>query len=347
MPDSLEIDLGVGNLQQAVTGFRDLSRVLDGMKILEGFGITNAIEGATVLSVIALAATALRGFVGAIHAAAEALSEFGHARERLGGTTGETALLKALGGVAGVSDIAGAGRRLHESTLSGMGTAAAAQLGLPIRPLEIGSATDEAQLLIKALEGLSRVYKSDPAAARALIRNLHMEEWIDVIRLWDEVGERMKRNAEATAGAFSETNTDNATRFKAAMNEVGLAWQNLTTMLSAYFIPKITEMMHILSLIIQHPFAFAATSAAFGPLAAIHMLEAKELAERSAKAQHENIRALNQNTETVRDLANGLFGGGRRARTAIPGGFGPGAGAYLSEVLHSHAVRLGAYSVSL
>ena len=339
----LEIDLGVDNLNQAVAGFRNLASVLDGMKIVEGFGLAGGVEAAAVLSVIALAATAIRAFVGAINNAIAALSDFAHSRDRLGGTTGETAFLRYLGGAAGVSDIAGAGRRLHEATLNGLGTSTAVGLGLQLRPYEIGSATDEAKLLIQALEGLGKEYKKNPSKAVADARNFHLEDWLDVIRLWDEVGERMKKNAEASEGIFSEEHTNNAIRLHTAVTELALAWQELTTRISNFVIPVITEGIKALTAAIHHPFAFAAGAFAGGPMAGFAAAQALEAQNQAANA---NTNATNANTMAIRQLS-GLFGGGSRTRGALPHGLGMGAGSYLSEELHQHSIRLGAYSVSL
>lgn len=256
----------------------------------------------------------------------DVLRDFGNLRDTLGGSSGSAASLSALGSGLGISDIRGAAEALHRASLSGLGQITASRYGLPYRPFEIGEATDRSAMLIQAIEGL-RATASGPGGFRTALadaRNLGIEDWIGAVHLTGEQFKRFKEIAQETSTLLSPDKIANATMFNAEMDLLNKQFTDLTTTLGNMVIPSLTAFLK-------------------GTNDFLRGMRGEQPAGSGLNGSMDALRqSVDQNTSQLQKM-QGFWGGGARARGAIPGGYplGVGLGPNIADNLRSLRKNLG------
>lgn len=277
------------------------------------------------------------GLIGAIHQAASALRAFGRLQDTLGSSAGETAALRIVGRALGLGDIRGMAANLRQNSLSGLGAATATRFGIPIRPNDVGSAANEGDFLLKALQGLRNTFAAagggerGRSAALADARNLGIESAIEVIRISDEMWGQILKDAKETQALLGPEHQARAVALSVSMSRLSEKWQFLSVLFQSQFIPILQKVTDGIISLLRFLSALPGSGVKQGEIDA---------------ALNANTSALGQNTRAL-DNMSGIYGGGRRARGAIPGAFGPGAGYALQGALRAHGLRLGYYSVGI
>ena len=263
----------------------------------------------------------------------DVIRDFASLRDQLGSSGGTAGSLSLLGGALGVSDIRGAAEALHRATLSGLGAATASRYGIPIIPQEIGMGTDRGAMLIQALEGL-RATAQGPGGVRAALadaRNLNLEDWIGVVHLMDDQFQKIKQEALATADIYSPERIAQATMLNFEMARLNRAVTDLGVVLGSLVIPAVAD-------------------AASGLADWVRGLTGQNT-KSGGTAPHTRLgtsmdglrQAVEQNTNTLRGIP-GFYGGGMRARNALPPAFGIGTGQEIQRNLRSLSKALGSIS---
>lgn len=281
-------------------------------------------------TVVVAVAASMKGLVAAVKQGIEAMNEFARTQDLLGGTAGDTGALRLIGRVLGVGDVAGAAAGFHQATLSGMGAATAAAYGLPIRPLEIGGATDRAAMLIQALEKLREVYLRDPSQATADARNLGLEGFLGVGRLSEGTFRELMGATAERAAFFTPERQRQMAEFNAALELFQMRIEDLALAITVHVIPALTWALDT----IRNIFAPVANGRFQRVGDELHFVESLDA----------NTKATNANTRQL-DRMLGPFGGGPRFQNALPRAFGPTNGFQLNEAFRQHAIRVGPYAL--
>lgn len=277
---------------------------------------------------------AMRTLGEAVTAVARHLTEFAGTQFGLASSASTTTMAGLLGQALGISNVAGLGASLHAASLSGLGAAIGGRYGIPYRPLEIGGATDRGEIIMKVIEGL-RATSRGPGGMNAAIGEARTlgggaESLLPLTLLSEADLKRLREFAQIQSGMYGQERLAQAVRFDLAMAELGASVDRAKGLLLYGLVPAI----NILNFAVKTFLATNPFLRAFGQFAARNVpLDA-------------NTQAVNQNTAALQ-YAAGLYGGGARTRSAIPGAFGPtaGAGEHLNNYLRGHAINWGAYSV--
>lgn len=268
----------------------------------------------------------LLGSVGALTAltaaaigAAQRLNQIGAGMAQTGGTAGQIGALGGIFGALGLDQagVAGVARQLREQVAAGgLGTAAGAALGLRPQPIGVGTPPNEARMLLDAIGALRRMSDSQarltaerlPALAPFLSLRFASEEQMIRIR---QMAEQMDRLATPEA-------LGRAMEFNLQMQQLRMTFDQLVVRLGGSFLP-------VLNVILAHANMLAGQVAALGG--------------RGETPMEANTRALDANTQQIEVMNKGIYGGGRRARRAIPGGIGDA----LDARFRQEAAVLGAF----
>jgi hypothetical protein len=325
----------------AVQQLLQISHLIEQMQAAQGNAVQVA-QLAAFAGIVGGTVYAVRRLGDAVNEATENLRGFARLQANLAGTIQETAAARLLGRVGGF-DAGALGERIHQASLHGVGLIAAQQLGLEYRPMEIGTATDRAQMLLRAVEGLQKMMR-DPrygmAGAQLAARRLGVEELIPMAQAFGprEMAQ-LKALQEEQAKLYTPERVIQAERFRLQVERLGATFETFKQRAVQPMLPLLGKLTEAASLYVRaHPMFHLVTllDRLFSPHG------------RGNTPIDQNTQALRENTLSVRDLAQGMFGGGPRARTALPGAFGgAGGGFFLSDALKSGALKFGAYSVGL
>lgn len=316
--------------------------------------------GAIVTGAIA-AGTAL--FEMAKHAA-EAATAFAKIGFATGGNRVESAALAGIGNALGI-DAGGMARGLNSSlTSGGMGVAAGAQLGVQgnFNPFH----QDDARTLLKAAEGLRKLNdQGKRGEAIWAATQLHISELLPVMDLSNKQWELMRQDMQQTAALNTPEMTQNATDFMAALGRVGEAFKDLVVSVFGPMLPAFTDALNDMATWIR---GFVSDmQIASNQLGAIGYTfkaywdgligDQDKMAEDMKKASDlwntpanlnpmkDQTQATKDNTEALKQATKqGTFGGGERARGAVPKGW-MGASPQSQAALQAHALALGAFTL--
>jgi len=340
--EQLTIDLQIKNVEETLRKLGTIGGALEHLSAqgpvgqavghAATSGVQFALFRAPLIAGIAALGAAFAGLTNATKRAAEAMFAFGQLKDTLGATTGETAALRVIGGALGLGNIRGLAGNVRRASLGGLGAEAASRFGLPISPLDVGSAANEGEILLRALSGLRQTHKTRGfSAALADARNLGLEDAIQVVRISDEMWAQILRDAQETQRLLGPEHQSRAVQLNLALSRLSEKWEFLKTLLLSALVPALE----------------AVTNGLIGFLRLLSAIPGSGVRQQDIDAAlNANTRALNANTRTIEQMI-GIYGGGRRARGALPAAFGPGNGAFLSEAVRAGTIRLGAYAVSL
>jgi hypothetical protein len=248
----------------------------------------------------------------------------------LGSSAGDTGFLRVLGSAMGFNP-ASLARGAYQSSLSGMGLIGNLRAGNPIQ-YDTLQPVDYGKRLINLIEELVRIEeKQGHDAARLFARQTDIEEALKITLLSPAHQQeylRMLRRQTDAGGPFAK-----------AQAEFDFAKAKFLDQVQQKGAPIGTLGFNALAQLVRNLFNFGTP----------------ELPQGTTRVSKGGASgSLNANTQAVNDLADelrrtreGIFGGGRRARSAMPGAFGIGWGGFLPDALRSQTVRLGAYSISM
>lgn len=279
-------------------------------------------------TVLGIAAAAVAGLAGAAKKAADTLTAFGFTGRELGSSNAETALLRALGGAVGIGDVRGLASRVRSGIGSGLGAAQAARIGIGPQ-FDLNRGVNEGRILLKVIEDIRATRTEEEALAKA--RNYGAEELVRFRHISRQTFEALVRDAEEWQASFTPEAVDRAVQFNIQLDRVSRKWDQFVTSLGLTFLPIVEKVLDLLN-------------RSGGP--GVVLDQSNQKADANTKATAANTKATEALIDELR-VTNGIFGGGSRARSAIPRAFGPGGGHALAGAMRAHAIRLGAYSVSL
>ncbi len=284
----------------------------------------SAVKGGSKAGPIGAVIGVLVGAFAAAATAAKHLSEaFARMQLSLASGAGSTATVMALSKQFGISDPAGLGAAIHNASKSGLGSSVANKYGLDFNQIDVGSATDRGQLLIKTIEGLKRTIKEEGLSqATAEARALGAESLLPAAMAPTSQLENIKRMGEAS-GALTKS-----------LHMFGYAWTDLMERIKGFFITIFTPFLKMATKLMH--FTARALALLTGNLAGLVDLE---------KSLNDLERETRENTNQLRQM-NGTYGS-QRAGKAM-GAFGVGAGTQINrQMMNGAAARFGNYSVSL
>jgi hypothetical protein len=285
---------------------------------------------------VAGAAAAITAFGSLVSDAGQAVGEFRRGMVVTGGTPGETARLAAMGIAPGQQGAAAAS--LRERLVSGPRAQAAAQrIGLALPGHRLSGEVNEARGLAQALE-LLRVTGRLRGAEEQLreARELGLEAHLDELR----VSERVWRARQGTAAVQGDIMERNAQQFRdldAESARAAAAMDALKTSIGGLVAPQVEYGKRLT--------ADFLTGAAY----VVDKLKPPESAwEKSLRAMEEKQggaeAATKENTEALRAstrmIEEGIFGGGERARGAIPSAL---RGRLVAEGIEGERLKLGVF----
>jgi hypothetical protein len=316
----------VERLGGAGAGGAGRSAVADLWKGLPNLAKVGVVAGGAVLALRKLGEAASR--------AADQFVNFSRLKNALGSSGGTTAFLQLLGGTLGV-DMAALAMRSLEATRSGLGAAAAARAGLSPQ-FELGTAVDRGRRIEILLEEMKRIAQTQgERAALGFARQAGIEEAFDFVKLQKETLATMRQQARLEAQMFSPERLRQAYAYNAQLATFNRQWERLVATIGTGVLPIANFLLKV-------------AGAIFTPVVkGTYDFSGGRSGQDAARA------AQNANTEAVRQLAleirrlQGVYGGGARARSAIPAAFGPGFGFFLQDNLRAHTVKLGAYALAM
>lgn len=304
-----------------------------------GAGVAAAGRLGAFNTALGVAVAAIGGLALATKSAADALHSFGRLRDTLGSSTGEAAILRVFGSALGISDMGGLADRVNTALGSGHGAAMAAEIGIG-REQDIGpNAVNRGENLIRVMQHIRAATDAEEALSRArragaveLVEIFHMER--------DEYQKRIK-DAKELAATMTPGRIRQAREFNYELDRLGRSFENLK-------IRALTPVIAGLNEFLEHPFFnfFAGIGGAAGRGIGGAIGNRLSPEKKGETALDENTAQMKKLEEVLRQT-NGIWGGGGRARSAIPKAFGPGAGPYVAKQMRAGAIRLGAYSVSM
>ncbi len=248
----------------------------------------------------------------------------------LGSSAGDTGFLRVLGQAFGLNP-AQAARGAYQSSLSGMGAIANIRAGNPIQ-YDTLQPVDYGKRLINLVQELVEINRREGyQAARLFARQANIEDFLKIAFLEPSQQqaflEMIRRQSDA-GGPFARAQI----RFQA---EAALLFDHIQQKLT----PIATMALDLGTKILRNLFNFGGVALPEGT---------------TSVSKGGGPSGMSANTRAMRDLADelrrtreGIYGGGRRARSAMPGAYGIGWGGFIPDALRSHTVRLGAYSISM
>ena len=292
-------------------------------------------ELAELANPVTAAIAAITGMVEATNAAAASLTAFREAMITSGGTAAETGRLSAYGAAVGVSNTASLARDLAERLAS---NGAAAGYGHDARISDNSSASsalDKASNLQRAIDhivNLPHTQAGEQAAARfARVENLEM--FLKLRDLSAQTRANLDDAARMSALAHNSEATKAAAEFNAQTALLSTNFDTISTSLGAALLPTMTDAVKLFNQL-----APALNSAVIGLTPLIKLLVMATpigaLAELSrvidminkALENKPHTDAIDRNTKAHEDntaaLKGGVYGGGDRARGALPTAWG-------------------------
>ena len=272
--------------------------------------VNPALLGATAaIGVLASAATG----------AAQRLNVLGAGMAQTGGSGGQIGALGSLFGALGMDagGVAGVARQLREQVpAGGLGAAAGSALGLGFRPVGVGTPPNEARMLLDAIHGLRAM---SPEQARLTAERLpSLAPFLQLRDALPETIERLESMASEMDRLASPEARASAMEFNLQMQQLKLTFDELVVGVGSKVLPSINLFLESLQGTMKdwtwNPF-----SAEFWRLGG----DEKGRGSKGGKsAQDANTEAMERNTQAIEIFNKGIYGGGRRARRAIPGGIG-------------------------
>lgn len=247
---------------------------------------------------------------------ARQITEFRQSMITSGGTAAETAQLNGLGRMAGISDMAGLARSLSEKLQdNNVGSAAGANVGIHDYGNALSGPSDKAQNLIKAIDYIMDKSVSYQEAARTA-RALDLEAFLPLRDLSEQTKANFKETERLAAAAQTPELQRQTAEYNAALARVGMEFDTFKLKLGERFLPIVT------SLIDSGANALHRLTDLFDRLSAWW----DRLMGAPHKALQEQQDAIKDHSAAMRDhaqaLRSGIYGGGQRARGAMPSAWG-------------------------
>ena len=260
--------------------------------------------------------------------AAQAITEFRDSMIISGGTGKETGVMGSIGDFAGVKDMASAARTLADK----LGTDGAAQaFGRQAGITDYSgpfSKLDKATALLKAIEHIRSRSISDEEAKR-FARAEGLESFLKTRDASEEIYKNMMKSGEKLGALMTPENAKLAANLAAEntrlSNETEAAKLKVEMKLIAgwtYLVGKLADWYEFVNKILDK-IGFGADDKNKPHTSAL---------DRNTKANEDNTQALK----------SGIFGGGERARGAIPSAWG---GANFKNWGTGEAAKLGAFAI--
>lgn len=299
---------------------------------------------------IALAAAAVTAFTKVIMDGAAGLQAASTARILSGGTAGQIASLQGMG--IGADQIAAQAQALREAMVGGgLAAGMGQQLGLGIAlPRGMGK-TNEAEDLQKFIEGVSKMERAEDRLRAAQL--LNQEAILPQIEAYRRNAKAMKADGDARAKIASMGATDAADDLGNALGRIkdnaNLAAQNL----SGPFLKSLTAISNAtadgMRALADPKYADGANVSKAVDKAMDAMRKAKSTALLGPKTLDGSIMkakdaALDANTKALNRVTaafgDGAFGGGARARGALPAKYN---GFAFDQAVAGTSLRMGAF----
>ena len=304
---------------------------------------------------VLLAAAAIKMMADVAMAAAESLTKFRDSMITSGGNAGEVGRLNAIGGAAGINDMAGLSREVADRlATNGQAAAFGTQAGVH----DFGgaySSLDKAKNLEKMIDHIVNIphTMAGNAEAARFARVTGLESAMKLRDISKETYENLKKVGMANAAAHSESAIKGAAEFNAEMSMLSTNFDTLVTTLGGSFLPVFTDAIAMFNDILPVITSFVnrfkplidllmmATPEGF--LAAIHRaivafqkITGGNTDENAARDRH--TEAMNAHASALR---SGTFGGGERARGAVPSAWG----GMNAKNWSGEAAKLGAFNI--
>jgi hypothetical protein len=327
MAETLEILLTLNNVQRIIS---DIGRVAAAHERLNQVTQAAAIGRATPGQVTAARSSAMSAtlaqFSGRLPVAVYAVQAFAAVMENIrhtaqryadqalfgGGTNAQSSQAAAFFGAIGITDQAGMAARLRDRIAGGgLARQAASQLGVGnVLPRGFGS-TNDIRILNQLAEGLRRT--NDMERARLLAIQLEEPELLRLVQMSNEQVQWARQIGQAQERVFGPEAQLRATQW-------GISIKQLNQQLDLLKLAALDFLLRVIG-----PFVGVTGQNAAGG--------AKDAISR-------NTTAVEMNTVALQSMGRQVFGGGSRARGALPAGL---RGEILRHALEGEAVKLGAF----
>jgi hypothetical protein len=357
--NSLQIQLDVIGVGQAVgalnqlanasASIRHISGALENFQVAQGIGnaahASRALGAALVAGSAGLAAltAGVVGLTAAVTTAVREIEDFARTTNALGGNGPVANVGREFGAAFGFNPVSVANKILGASMAGGIGTAAALRLGTGPTPPELalsGNPIDKAAVLDRALSAISNMPKQ---LALATLQMAGLDQELGFfIELSKKDQEAFRQYSLERAKEFTPERIQAIAHFNMELQKLKDSFSDLGINIGMKLVPAAQTAVDTMGAVAKHPVP------GFFGLPGMIAAALMELLEQSKKAQQDNTEALNRNSDQLAQIMFGSFGGGPRARAALPAAFGPYNGQYLDGYISRHLMpRWGAYSVSL
>lgn len=270
--------------------------------------------------VLALIPDELKGIVAAITAlvsvataAAEAIRHFRNDQLVSGATAGEAGRLRAFGDTIGVDNMGQMARQLADS-LSHNDMAAAAGNRIGIHDIGNPYATDldKAKNLEKVIDYITAATTSDAQARRFAIQT-GTEELLRLRDVSRPLVDALKIQGTASGYINDNTAANDAADFWGSVSLLKSAFGDFISAVGQYILPGLTVIITAIAAVIE---GLAAILKALWNFFTLKWLFGGNDEERKSRDRHTDAME-----EHARVLKAGIYGGGERARGAVPGAF--------------------------
>jgi len=361
--DKFTIEFDVTGMGPAMREINQLASQLSSM----GAGTVSrglaelGLEAAEVVPWVSAVTVGLAAMAAAAKMAANDLQRAAQQQGQMAATGTETAMMRLLGRAGGF-DATGAGRSFLSGARSGpMGTLGALSLGVPLAPNNITGRFDEAQIFLQAMDRASSMSARSAGSGELQLARLGRDDLAFLLPVWKDIRREVEGAAQAQAQAYSPEALARGIKFNAQLAILQGHFQALATTLGTMLIPYIDLWVRALGSVASALTGISqwteknlpqALNVATGGLSGAlkGLWDAFHPGGQKA-AMDANTAAVRDNTYAVKDLQRGVFGGGARARGAIPGAFQGGISydghSAIRDVYGHHAARLGAYAIGL
>lgn len=265
-----------------------------------------------------------------INQTTERLLSFSTAQGILGSGGAMTGALLAMGRAFGF-DAAAAARRVQQLSLSGVGAAMLSQLG--IGPMfQFGQRVDRGEALFQMLTRLAEMWRrGERDRVEGFLQTTGQEDLRNtIIAIQDpKTAEAFRRIGEMAKELNNSAAVEQAARTRVRLTELFTLIEGIVQKLTTPLLAVWNFILEGINFWLRKKFSWLIPGIG---------------GDAQTKGLDANTQATIDNTAELRQM-NGFHGGGRRARTALPGASGMGWA--LKEQFNASTQRLGAFSVSL
>ncbi|MBA2689226.1 MAG: hypothetical protein H0U63_00295 [Burkholderiales bacterium] len=281
--------------------------------------------------------------------AADNINDFRAAQLTSGGTGAQTAQLRSIGGVTGVDMNQMAREFSRTISTDGIAAGIAGRAGIYDPGGELFGDNNKAKNLLEWADKLAEMSQSERTRAARLTK---MEPLLKYADMSQKVRDQMKNDSLQSESIMTPEAVRNAANFNGQLIRLNTAFSDLATILGKEILPVLTTGIEAVTWAVRGfndalqkpPLSWLAKMVIGGAVGGAQA-GAQMAGGKPAGVKDPQVAASEANTDALRQLSqllkNGMYGGGERARGAVPGAWkGMNQGEWQGQ-----AMNLGAFTL--